>query len=85
MILHVLEFAQLWRKFQIAQTVAQRDAVRLQVLRLDYQFAVGTMNTPNYPAQLSAHAQQKTQVFRYWARLRSQLVRVNLLDLGSEG
>jgi hypothetical protein len=83
-ILQVLEFDQLRREFQIAQTVAQREAVRLQVLRLDYQFAVGTMNTPSYLAQLSAHDQQKAQVFRHWARLRSQLLRVKLLVLGSE-
>lgn len=84
-VLQVLDFDQFRREFQISQEVARRETLRLRVLELDYRFASGTMNTPQYLSQVSALDQQKAQTFRAWARLRAQLVRVRLLVLGSEG
>ncbi|HEY9664351.1 MAG TPA: hypothetical protein V6C65_38395 [Allocoleopsis sp.] len=83
--LQVLDFDTIRREFQIAQEVARRDSLRLDILTLDYRFAAtGTMDTPRYLNEISALDQQKADTFRAWARLRSQLVRVKLLVLGSE-
>lgn len=84
-MLQLLDFDTIRREFQIAQEVTRRDALRLEVLTLDYRFAAsGTMNTPSYLNEISALDQQKADTFRAWARLRTQLVRVKLLVLGSE-
>jgi hypothetical protein len=56
--------------------------LRLQVVELDYRFAGGTMDTPQYLRELSSIDKQKAATFREWARLRSQLVRVKMLVIG---
>ena len=78
-ILQVLEFDSIRREFQIAQEVARRSTLRLQILELDYRFAVGGLNTPQYLAEVNTLDQQKAQTFRSWARLRTQLTRIKLL------
>lgn len=83
-MLQVLDFDQIRREFQIAQEVGRRATLRLQILEQNYRFAVGGMDTPRYLTELSNLDQQKAQTFRAWARLRSQLVRVKLLVLGSD-
>jgi hypothetical protein len=83
-ILEVLDFDQIRREFQISQEISRRETLRLQIIEQNYRFAVGTMNTPQYLAQLSALDERKANTFRSWARLRSQLTRIKLLVLGSE-
>lgn len=83
-ILEVLDFDQIRREFQISQEISRRETLRLQIIEQNYRFAVGTMNTPQYLAQLSALDERKANTFRAWARLRSQLTRIKLLVLGSE-
>jgi hypothetical protein len=83
-ILQVLNFDQIRRDFQVSQEVAKRDLLRMQVLEMDYRFNTGTIDTPQYLSQLSRLDQQKADVFRGWAQLRSQLVRVKTLVLGVE-
>ncbi len=83
-ILQVLDFDQYRREFQISQEVAKREALQMKVIELDYRFAVGTVNTPAYLAELKSLDQQKAQTFRAWAKLRTQLVRVKLLVLANE-
>jgi hypothetical protein len=83
-ILQVLDFDQMRREFQVSQEVAKRDILRMQVLEMDYRFNTGTIDTPQYLSQVSRLDQQKASVFRCWAQLRSQLVRVKTLILGSE-
>jgi hypothetical protein len=83
-ILEVLDFDQLRREFQISQEVTRREVLRLQVVELDYRFAGGTMDTPQYLRELSSIDQQKAATFREWARLRSQLIKVKVLVLGVE-
>ncbi|NEQ24657.1 MAG: hypothetical protein F6K28_37230 [Microcoleus sp. SIO2G3] len=83
-ILQVLEFDTIRREFQISQEVARRSTLRLQILDLNYRFAVGGLNTPEYLAEVNSLDQQKAQTFRAWARLRTQLTRIKLLVM-SEG
>ena len=46
-MLEILEFDKIRREFQIAQEIARRDALRLEILDLDYRFAVTpSLNTP---------------------------------------
>jgi hypothetical protein len=83
-MLHVLEFDQTRREFQISQEVARRAVLRLQILDQNYRFAVGSLDTPQYLQEISAIDQQKAQTFRAWARVRSQLTRIKLLVLGED-
>lgn len=83
-ILQVLNFDQIRRDFQVSQEVAKRDILRMQVLEMDYRFNTGTIDTPQYLSQLSRLDRQKASVFRRWAQVRSQLVRVKTLVLGAE-
>lgn len=82
--LQVLDFDTIRREFQISQETARRSTLRLQILDLNYRFAVGGLDTPQYLAEVNALDQQRAQTFRAWARLRTQLTRIKLLVL-SEG
>jgi hypothetical protein len=84
-MLHVLEFDQTRREFQISQEVARRATLRLRILDQSYRFGVGTLDTPGYLREVSALDQQKAQTFGSWAKLRSQLTRIKLMVLGEEG
>jgi hypothetical protein len=84
-MLHVLEFDQTRREFQISQEVARRSVLRLRILDQSYRFGVGNLDTPGYLREVSALDQQKAQTFSAWAKLRSQLTRIKLMVLGEEG
>jgi hypothetical protein len=84
-MLHVLEFDQTRREFQISQEVARRAVLRLRILDQSYRFGVGNLDTPGYLREVSALDQQKAQTFGSWAKLRSQLTRIKLMVLGEEG
>jgi hypothetical protein len=84
-ILQMLDFDTIRREFQIAQEVAKRDTLRLQILEQNYRFAVnGGLTTPEYLREINSLDRQKADTFRAWARLRSQLVRVKILVLGAD-
>ncbi|WP_416667999.1 hypothetical protein [Egbenema bharatensis] len=84
-MLQVLDFDTYRREFQISQEVTRRDLLRLAILEQGYRFnAEGSLNTPQYLAQINALDNQKAQTYRSWARMRSQLTRVKLLVLGDE-
>jgi hypothetical protein len=84
-MLHVLEFDQTRREFQISQEIARRAVLRLRIVDQSYRFGVGHLDTPGYLREVSALDQQKAQTFREWARVRSQLTRIKLMVLGEEG
>jgi len=84
-LLEVLDFDQYRREFQIAQEIARRDTLRVQILAQGYQFAAeGNLSTPEYLSELSRLDGEKAQVWRSWTHLRTQLTRVKLLILGAE-
>lgn len=84
-VLAGLDFDTTRREFQIAQEVARRSQLRLEILTLDYRFAAsGTMDTPRYLQEVSALDEQKAQTWRAWSRLRTQLTRIKILVLGGE-
>jgi hypothetical protein len=84
-MLHVLEFDQTRREFQISQEIARRAVLRLRILDQSYRFGVGGLDTPGYLREVSALDQQKAQTFGAWARVRSQLTQIKLMVLGEEG
>ena len=84
-MLEILEFDKIRREFQIAQEIARRDALRLEILDLDYRFAVTpSLNTPAYLREQNAMDRQRANVWNAWTSLRSQLTHVKLLVLGDE-
>lgn len=82
-MLQVLDFDQTRREFQVGQEIAKREALRTRLIELEYRLGQG--DTVQFLGNLSALDKQKAQVFREWARLRSQLARIKLLVLGLEG
>lgn len=68
----VLDFDQYRREFQIAQEIARRDTLRVQILAQGYQFAAeGSLSTPEYLSELSRLDGEKAQVWRSWIQLRT--------------
>jgi hypothetical protein len=84
-LLQVLEFETFRREFQGLQEMGRRSTLRLEVLTTNYRFVAGSMTTPQYLAEMNAVDQQRLQVFRSWAQLRTQLTRVRILVIGVEG
>lgn len=82
--MQLLEFDTVRREFQISQEVAKRQQLQLRIIEQDYRFAVGTVDTPQFLAQVNALDRQKADTFRAWSRLRAQLVRIKILVLGAE-
>lgn len=78
--LQVLDFDTAAREFQIAQAIAQREQVRMQLIEVSYRF--GESNTENYLTQLSGMDAQKAATLRSWTQMRSRLERIKLLVLG---
>lgn len=81
-LLATLDFDTLRRDFQISQEIARREILRTRINEVGYRFGQG--DTSTYLANLSGLDRQKAQAFKEWARLRSQMVRVKLLVLGTE-
>lgn len=82
-VVQVLDFDVSRREFQIAQEVARRQVIQHQLFAIDYRF--GNYDTNQYLQGLSRIDQEKAKTFRAWARMRSQLIRIKLLVLGTEG
>jgi hypothetical protein len=82
-ILHVLDFDQIRREFQVSQEIARRSQLQFKIREVAYRLGAGG-DTQQYLNDLSALDRQKAEAFRSWARLRSQLVRCKVLILGSE-
>jgi hypothetical protein len=78
--LQVLDFDTAAREFQISQVIAQREAVRMQLIEVGYRFGEG--NTEGYLGQLSAMDGKKAATLRSWTQMRSRLERIKLLVLG---
>lgn len=81
--LAVIDFDTIRREFQISQEIARREVLKLRIIEVDYRF--GGNDTVGYLGSLSSLDKQKAQTFREWARMRSQLMRIKLLVLGTEG
>jgi hypothetical protein len=80
-MLQVLEFDVIRRDFQVAQEVARREVIRHQLLKVDYRFSTD-ISTQSYIGNLNQLDRVKSESFKQWARLRSQLARIKLLVLG---
>lgn len=78
--LQVLDFDTAAREFQIAQVIAQRESVRMQLIEVGYRFGEG--NTEGYLGQMSAMDGKKAATLRSWTQMRSRLERIKLLVLG---
>lgn len=83
-VLQVLDFDVTRREFQISQEIARRAQTQHQLLEIDYRFS-DRIDTITYLGHLSQLDQQKAQTYRAWAKMRSQLARIKLLVLGTEG
>lgn len=82
-VLQVIDFDTFRREFQVAQEVVKREKLRTRLVEVDYRFGAG--DTVQFLGNLSQLDNQKAQTFRAWAKLRSQLARIKLLVLGTQG
>ncbi len=82
-VLQVIDFDVYRRDFQISQEIAKRQTVQHQLFAIDYRF--GNYDTSQYLTGLSAIDREKGNAYRAWAKMRSQLTRIQLLVLGTEG
>lgn len=76
-----LKLEEVARDFQMQQEIGKRERARIEIIRISYQFGAGT--SEGYLSQLSAYDRQKAAVWREWSRMRSQLVKVKILVLGT--
>ncbi len=81
-LLEALKLEEIAREFQVQQEIAKRDRARIEINKVSYMFGEG--NSESYLNQLSAYDRQKAGTWREWSRLRSQLVKVKVLVLGTD-
>lgn len=81
--LAVFDFDTSRREFQISSEVSKREAARIQLVEVEYRIGVG--GSDSYLGQLNSLDRQKAQSFKAWASLRSQLEKIKLLVLGTDG
>ena len=82
-VLQVIEFDRYRREFQISQEIAKRSLLQFQLLKVDYLF--GDSNTQTYLNAQNTIDQEKAKAYRAWAQLRSQLIQIKILVLGTAG
>ncbi|BAQ63942.1 hypothetical protein [Geminocystis sp. NIES-3709] len=70
------------REFQVSQEIGKRDKQRLEILTIAYRFGEG--NSESYLSQLSSFDRTKATIYRNWAKLRSQIVKLNQLVFDQE-
>jgi len=82
-VLLVIDFDTIRREFQVSQEIVKRERLRTRLIEVDYRFGGG--DTVQFLGNLSALDREKANTFRSWAKLRSQLARIKLLVLGTQG
>lgn len=82
-VLQVIDFDTIRREFQVSQEIVKRERLRTRLIEVDYRFGGG--DTVQFLGNLSSLDRQKAKTFKAWARLRSQLARIKLLVLGTQG
>jgi predicted lipoprotein len=70
------------REFQVSQEIGKRDQQRLEIMTVSYRFGEG--NTESYLMQLNQFDRTKAQVYKNWAKMRSQIVRLQQLVFDQE-
>lgn len=80
-VLQLLEFDVTRREFQVSQELVKRERLRTRIIEVDYRLGKG--DTVQFLGNLSALDREKANTFKRWATLRSQLVRLKLMVLGS--
>jgi len=81
-VLYTVDFEESAREFQIAQEIAIRNSWRSQYIRLGYENGQG--DTATYLNELSSIDREKAQIFRVWSQMRSRLLKMKLLVLGTK-
>jgi hypothetical protein len=82
-VLQVIDFDTIRREFQVSQEIVKRERLRTRLLEVDYRFGGG--DTVAFLGNLSGLDRQKAETLKAWAKVRSQLARIKLLVLGTQG
>ncbi len=82
-VLQVIDFDTIRREFQVSQAIVQRERLRTRLIEVEYRFGGG--DTVQFLGNLSGLDRQKAETFKAWAKVRSQLARIKLLVLGTQG
>jgi hypothetical protein len=77
----LLAFDDARREFQSSQEISKREGLRLKILEVEYR--LGQSNTAAFLGNQSGLDQRQIETYRSWSRVRSRLMRLKLLALGT--
>lgn len=73
--LELINLDKLAKDFQISQEIGRRDKQRMEIIKISYRF--GDYDSKSYLGELAGYDRTKATVWNNWAKLRTQLTKLN--------